>query len=123
MGVDRNIWVDMASDSEVRASESKCFPFIVTFLNFAPRTVNIGDGDQFLLVPGIVPVPWHVAINRFEIVHTHGELLGHAVAWFGVDVEGKIQSCEHFGCRVFWHGGMKQAPVALLATFDVLSFG
>ena len=61
MGVDRNMQdirllvlkhslgvdfgVDGASDSEVGASKSKRFPLIVSFSNFAPRAVNICDGD------------------------------------------------------------------------------
>ena len=120
LGVD--FGVDRTLDSEVGASEPKRFPLVMSLSNFAPRTVDVGDRNQFLFVTGIVPVPWHIAIDRFKIVHTHGELLGHTVAWFGVDMEGKVQSREHFGCWVFWHGGVEQTPVALLTTFDVLSF-
>ena len=43
LGVD--FGVDRASDSEVRAGESKHFPFVMSFSDFAPRTINVCDGD------------------------------------------------------------------------------
>ena len=84
--------------------DSKRFPLVMSFSDFTPHTVDVGDRDQFFLVTGIIPVPWHVAIDRFEIVHAHGELFGHTVMWFRVDMEEEVQSCEHFSRQVFQHG-------------------
>ena len=50
------------------------------------------------------------------------EFFRYTIAWFGVDVKQEVQRGQHLRCQVLRHGGMKQVPVALLATFDVLSF-
>ena len=87
-GVD--IGINGSLYSKVRVGKPEGFPLIMPFLDFAPHTVDVGDGDKFFLIAGIVPIPGHVAVNGFQEHHALHEFFQHAITWFRVNMKQKV---------------------------------